>query len=181
MTMMIVVNEQRCLGCKTCVLECAMAHSEAKSLVEAMAAASPPQSRVHVEPAGPLAIPLQCRHCEEAPCITVCPTEAMYRPSQTGPVLIDAEMCIGCKFCMLVCPFGVIDLSRDGKAMVKCDLCIERTEAGQEPACVAGCPTGALEYREVEEWLRERRWETGAQLAAARQDASAPQGGKEPR
>ena len=171
MAKMIVVNEQRCLGCKTCVLECAMAHSEAASLVEALSAASPPQARVHVEPVGQYGIPLQCRHCEEAPCITVCPTEAMHRPTQTGPVLIDAEMCIGCKFCMLVCPFGVIDLSRDGKAMVKCDQCIERTEAGKEPACVAGCPTGALEFRELEEWLRERRREAGAQLAAAQEIA----------
>jgi carbon-monoxide dehydrogenase iron sulfur subunit len=167
MPKMIVVNEGRCLGCRTCQLECALAHCEARTLVEAVRSGARPQARIHLEPMGEFALPLQCRHCEDAPCVMVCPTEAMHRPTETGPVLIDAEMCIGCKFCMLVCPFGVIDLSRDGKAMVKCDQCIERTEAGKEPACVAACPTGALEFREVEEWLRERRREAGAQLAAA--------------
>jgi Fe-S-cluster-containing dehydrogenase component len=57
----------------------------------------------------------------------------------------------------MVCPFGVIDISRDGKAVVKCDLCIERTEAGQEPACVVSCPTGALQFCELTELLIERR------------------------
>jgi len=67
---------------------------------------------------------------------------------------------------MCVCPFGVIDLTPDGKAMIKCDLCIERTEAGQEPACVAGCPTGAMKFREINEWLAQRR-QRGAELLRA--------------
>ena len=167
MAKIIVVNEQRCLACKQCVIECAMAHSEASSLAEALSAATLPQSRVHVEPLKPFGMPMQCRHCEDAVCVTVCPTGAIHRTSDDGPVLLDQDRCIGCKFCMIVCPFGVIDLSRDGKAMVKCDLCIERTEAGQEPACVAGCPTGALEFREVNEWLRERRRRTAERIAAA--------------
>jgi len=167
MAKMIVVNEQRCLGCKTCVLECAMAHSDAKTLIEALNAASPPQPRVHVEPAGQFGIPIQCRHCEDAPCVMVCPTEAIHRPAEHSPVLIDPQRCIGCKFCLLVCPFGVIDLTRDGKATVKCDLCIERIQAGEQPACVAGCPTKALEFCEVDDWLRRRRRATAEKVAAA--------------
>ena len=89
--------------------------------------------------------------------MTVCPTEAIHRVCDTGPVLLNREQCIGCKFCILVCPFGVIDLSRDGKAVVKCDLCIERTEAGEEPACVAACPTGSLRFVELDEMLAQRR------------------------
>ncbi len=166
MAKMIVINEQRCLGCKTCVLECAMAHTEAKSLAEAVGSPSPPQSRVHVEPAGAYGIPLQCRHCQDAPCMTVCPTEAIRRPVENGPVLMEADRCIGCRFCLLVCPFGVIDMSRDGKAMVKCDLCLQRTQEGEDPACVAGCPTGALEYCDVNDWLRRRRQEAAAKIAA---------------
>ena len=171
MAKMIVVNEERCLGCKTCVLECAMAHSQAGSLVEALVSDPPPQSRVHVEPGGRFGIPLQCRHCEDAPCVTICPTEAVHRPDQAGPVLVDQARCIGCKFCMLVCPFGVIDMARDGKATIKCDLCIERTEAGQEPACVAGCPTGALQFTDWDEWLRRRRREAAARISAAGEKA----------
>ena len=118
MSKIIIVNEERCLGCKSCVIECAVAHSHAKDLVEALQAGEKLQSRVHVEPFRDFGMPLQCRHCEDAPCLAICPTEAIHRPSETGPVLIDAERCIGCKFCMIVCPFGVIELSRDGKAMV---------------------------------------------------------------
>jgi carbon-monoxide dehydrogenase iron sulfur subunit len=165
MPKVIVVNEERCLACKQCMIECAMAHTEAESLVEAINSESPPQPRVHVEPAGTFGIPLQCRHCEDAPCITVCPTEAIHRPVENGPVLMDQQRCIGCRFCMIVCPFGVIDLSRDGKAMVKCDLCIDRTQEGEEPACVSGCPTGALEFRELDDYLRERRRRVVDQLA----------------
>jgi carbon-monoxide dehydrogenase iron sulfur subunit len=67
----------------------------------------------------------------------------------------------------MVCPFGVIGLSRDGKAAVKCDLCVQRLEAGKEPACVAGCPTGALVFCELEEFLRRRRRQTAERIASA--------------
>jgi carbon-monoxide dehydrogenase iron sulfur subunit len=176
---MIVVNEDRCLGCRTCMLECAMAHTDARSLAEAIIAETPPQSRVHVVPSGDFGMPLQCRHCEDAPCVIVCPTKAIRRFTENGPVLIESSRCIGCKFCMLVCPFGVVDLSRDGKAMVKCDLCIQRTEAGEEPACVAGCPTGALEFCEADEWLRRHRKAAGERVPVAeeRSEKAASQDG----
>jgi anaerobic carbon-monoxide dehydrogenase iron sulfur subunit len=163
---MIVVNEQRCLACKTCVVECAMAHSDSETLAEALQSGSRPQPRVHVEAAGAGGLPLQCRHCQDAPCITICPTHALDRANQDSPVLVDAERCIGCKFCMIVCPFGVIDLSLDGKAAVKCDLCITRTQAGQEPACVAGCPTGALKFEELGDYVSQRRRQAAQQVAA---------------
>jgi len=146
--------------------ECAMAHSDASDLAEAAQSPEPPQPRIHVEPGQLYGIPLQCRHCQDAPCINVCPTEAMHRDSTTGPVLLDEERCIGCSFCVMACPFGVVDLRPDGKAVVKCDQCIKRTEAGQDPACVAGCPTGALRFVEMDKWLRERRRQTAGRVAA---------------
>jgi carbon-monoxide dehydrogenase iron sulfur subunit len=83
---------------------------------------------------------------------------------------------------MLVCPFGVIDLSSDGKAVTKCDLCLQRTQAGQDPACVAACPTNALRYVEAEEFLRQRRREAARQIAAgadkARQVAAEDKNGR---
>jgi carbon-monoxide dehydrogenase iron sulfur subunit len=84
-------------------------------------------------------------------------------------VLIDKEECIGCKFCLTVCPFGVIDVTRDGKAVVKCDLCIERTKAGQEPACVQACPTGALKLTDEKELAADKRKRTARGLVAATQ------------
>ena len=167
MAKVIVVHSERCLGCRSCQIECALAHTEAPTLVEALRAESPPQPRVHVEPVGESGVPLQCRHCDDAPCMAICPTEAIHRPVADGPVLIDPERCIGCKFCMAVCPFGVIEPARDGKAMIKCDLCVERIAAGQAPACVAACPTGALQFVELDEHLRRRRRAAAVRVAQA--------------
>ncbi len=76
-----------------------------------------------------------------------------------GSVLLDQELCIGCNFCLAVCPFGVIGPSDDGHKVVKCDLCVERLEAGQIPACVASCPMGALRFVEAERYVQEKRGE----------------------
>ena len=166
MAKIIITDEGRCLACKSCMIACAMAHTEAETLVAALGGESLPQSRLHVEPGGAYGVPLKCRHCEDAPCITVCPTEAISRASADGPVILDQDRCIGCRFCMIVCPFGVIDMSRDGKAMIKCDLCIERTKEGELPACVAACPTGAMEYVELNDYLRQRRRQAAQRIAA---------------
>jgi carbon-monoxide dehydrogenase iron sulfur subunit len=171
MTKMVVTHPEHCLGCKTCELECAMAHSNARTLVEALRCQVRPQPRIHVESLGSFGMPMQCRHCEDAPCIVVCPTDAIHRFSDDGPVLLVAEQCIGCRLCLIVCPFGVIEMSRSGTAMVKCDQCLQRTEAGQEPACVSGCPTGALEYTDVTKYLRERRRVAARESAAPSQIA----------
>jgi carbon-monoxide dehydrogenase iron sulfur subunit len=169
MAKVIIVDEQRCLGCKTCMIACAMAHTDAETLAEALGAQTPPQARLHVMPGGRFGVPLQCRHCEDAPCVAICPTEAIRRASEDGPpVLMDRDRCIGCRMCMIVCPFGVIDTARDGKAMIKCDLCIKRTEAGELPACVAACPTKALRFVELDDHLRQRRREVAALVTAGR-------------
>ena len=159
----IVVNVDHCLGCRSCQIACAVAHSRSKTLVGALAEEPRPMPRVTVEAVEGLAVPLQCRHCEDAPCMTVCPTEAIHRPTPDGPVLIEQERCIGCRLCLVACPFGVMALSRDGRAMIKCDLCVDRLAEGALPACVEACPVHALEYREVDEVAAVRR------KAAARQ------------
>ncbi len=168
MARIIVVDAERCLGCKSCVLACAVAHSGVETLAEAVRLAQPPQPRLHVEPVAGAAMPVQCHHCEDAPCMSVCPSGAIHRPSPDGPVLIDPARCIGCKFCVFVCPFGVIELSRSGGAVLKCDQCIERTGAGREPACVEACPTGALRFVELDEELRLRRRQAARRLMSER-------------
>ncbi|MHC4482254.1 MAG: 4Fe-4S dicluster domain-containing protein [Planctomycetota bacterium] len=167
----IAVNIEKCLACKSCEIACALAHSESKVLEEAVAESPRPKRRVTVEAAGNFAVPIQCRHCEDAPCITVCPTAAIHRHQANDPVLIDKERCIGCKFCLAVCPFGVIDITRDGKAVVKCDLCIERTKAGQEPACVEACPTGALKIVSEKELAAAKRKLAARELVLSTQNS----------
>jgi anaerobic carbon-monoxide dehydrogenase iron sulfur subunit len=146
----IVVEPSRCLACRTCEFACAMAHAENQDLVQAVMAGGA-QPRIYLEAAGSLAVPLQCRHCEQAPCVQACPTGALFRADRQAPVLVDQGKCIGCEFCVQVCPFGVIRLSRDGKAIIKCDLCDSRLTQGLEPACVASCPVRALAFEEIQE------------------------------
>ena len=163
----LVIDVKKCFACRSCEIACALVHSKSRVLEDAITESPKPQSMVTVEKAGGFGVPMQCRHCEDAPCITVCPTAAIHRHEMNDPVLIDKERCIGCGFCMMVCPFGVIDMSRDGRAVVKCDLCIKETQAGQEPACVAGCPTGALQFCELTELLIKRRRAAAKQAAMA--------------
>lgn len=156
---MLIVSTEKCLGCRSCELACAVEHSQSRDLIEAIKEDPLPQYRVEVETAGDLILPLQCRHCEDAPCVAVCPTHALEKPSPDSPVSLREDLCIGCKWCILVCPFGVIKLRRDGKAIIKCDLCQQRTKEGREPACVEACPTGALKFMEIEKLARQRRGE----------------------
>jgi len=165
----IMVTIEKCLACKSCEIACAVAHSKSRVLEEAIVERPTPKRRVTIEAAGELAVPLQCRHCEDAPCITVCPTAAIHRDEADGPVLIEQDRCIGCKFCLMVCPFGVIDVSTDGKVMLKCDLCIERTRVGQEPACVEACPTGALKLVDEKELAAHKRQLTAWELVLSTQ------------
>lgn len=169
MAKFIVVDETRCLACKQCMISCALAHSEAETLAQAVTAGTPIQPRVHVEPVGEYGMPMQCRHCSDAPCVAICPTGAIARSADDAPVLIDRQRCIGCQYCLLACPFGAIDMVRDGKAVLKCDMCIELTEAGGEPACVSACPTCALTFREIDDWLKQRRRKAAELLQTAGQ------------
>jgi len=165
----IMVDIEKCLACKSCEIACAVAHSQSKNLEEAIGEMPKPQRRVTVLSAGEFAVPLQCRHCEDAPCIAVCPTGAIHRQAAEGPVLIEKDKCIGCRYCLVVCPFGVIELSGDGKAMVKCDLCFERAEAGQEPACVEACPTKALKLVSEKELAADKRRRAAQDLVSSTQ------------
>ncbi len=156
---MIVVDVKKCVGCHTCELSCAVEHSKTKNLLTAVSEKPLPKSRIAVETSEGMNLPLQCRHCEEPPCLNVCPTEAITKKELGEAVLIDDELCIGCKSCVLVCPFGAIALSPDQKAVFKCDLCVERLSKGQIPACVSTCPTRALLFTSADQLTKEKRRE----------------------
>ena len=159
MKKVIYIDVEKCLGCRSCEVQCAVAHSAAKSLVEAVREDPLPLPRVQVEVAEDLVLPLQCRHCEEAPCVAVCPSGALKKLGPEQPVIFDDERCIGCMTCVLACPFGLIRPDRK-HAVVKCDFCIERQEQGEEPACVAACPTHAIQVRTLDEVVRQARRKT---------------------
>lgn len=164
---MLVVNAALCVGCHSCELACAVAHSASKELFQAILEEPRPSPRVTVAQGEGFAVPLQCRQCENAPCVAVCPTRALDRSDPDSPVILEHDLCIGCKWCVLVCPFGVIRMDEHAHAIIKCDLCIERLKQGQLPACVVACPTGALTFKTMDEVLDEKRKATLRELKCA--------------
>lgn len=130
----------RCLGCEECVEACAREHNWK------------PRNKVVWVANHTVPVQLRCLHCDEAPCIEVCPVEAIERRDD-GIVLIDDEKCIGCTGCTLVCPYGAPRYDPESKKALKCDLCRHRIDSDQNlvPACVEVCPTQALLFGEKEE------------------------------
>jgi sulfite dehydrogenase (quinone) subunit SoeB len=93
--------------------------------------------------------PKSCLHCEDAACVTVCPTGASYKRAEDGIVLVNESLCIGCKLCSWACPYGAREFDADEGVMKKCTLCIDRiynenlAPEERQPACVMVCPTKA--------------------------------------
>ena len=159
MDKILFVDSSKCLGCHSCELACSVSHTEQKDLLQAIINGSRMPTKIILEMHETSSVPIHCRHCDDAPCITVCPTGAISRPTSGGPVVLNNEKCIGCHSCILVCPFGVIRIDTDGRTLIKCDLCFERLTEGQIPACAEACITGAIRYITVEEFTAMRRTE----------------------
>jgi electron transport protein HydN len=152
----IMADPARCVGCHTCELACAVAHTSADSVLGAVLAGERLVPRNRVVQVAEVKLPTQCRQCEDAPCVRVCPTGATYQTETYTAV--NQAVCIACRLCMMVCPFGAIRITtaevdgRAKRAATKCDLCVERP-AG--PACVEACPTRTLSLRLPREVMLE--------------------------
>lgn len=104
-------------------------------------------------------LPMTCRHCSNAPCITACPEEAIGR-REDGTVAISAELCIGCLECLSACPFGAPQYNEERGIMEKCNLCLPRLEKGLPPACAQTCPAGAIYFgdaAQITERVRQQK------------------------
>lgn len=157
----IFVRLDRCQGCKSCEIACAVEHSASKNLYEAVSEKPLPVRRLYVEIAEGLKIPLICRHCEDAPCVAVCRTGAMSKDPILGFVDRDAARCVGCWMCAMICPYGVIGGQLEVRKAVKCDRCKDL----EEPACVHACPTRALIFATPSEFTEMMRKEAAARIA----------------
>jgi formate dehydrogenase iron-sulfur subunit len=106
-----------------------------------------------------------CKHCTHAACLDVCPTGAIIR-TEYGTVVVQADVCNGCGYCVPACPYGVLDRREEDGRVFKCTLCYDRLKGGLEPACAQACPTKSIQFGPLDE-LRERADE---RLAAVVED-----------
>ena len=133
MDKVLVINHEKCTGCRLCELVCAVKHD---------GISNPTRSRIRVmkwEMEG-LYIPMSCQQCEDAPCMNGCPVGAISRNEELNCVEVDYEICIGCRTCVSVCPFGAMTYNAVDHKVIKCDLC------DGDPQCARFCEVQAIEY-----------------------------------
>ncbi len=145
----IIVIPEKCLGCKSCEIECSLSHSGQRNLSFTVLSNNIPG--ITVKQSGIFAVPIQCCHCEAAPCVAACPSGAITKDEKTSAIIINQDICVGCDACVIVCPYGIPKLEPKKGGTIKCDFCFARLKKGQKPACVCGCPTGALRFEIIEE------------------------------
>jgi Fe-S-cluster-containing dehydrogenase component/formate-dependent nitrite reductase membrane component NrfD len=135
-----VIDQTRCIGCHACTVACKEENGVPlgafRTWVKYVEKGEYPNTRRH------FAV-LRCNHCDNAPCVTICPTVALYRRPD-GIVDFDGSRCIGCKSCMQACPYDALYIDPGTHTAAKCHFCAHRIEKGLEPACVIVCPERAI-------------------------------------
>ena len=165
----LVIDLNVCVGCHACVTSCKQWNTSGSAgpLADLNAYGANPTgtffNRVQTYEAGSypdtetIHFPKSCLHCEDPPCVPVCPTGASYKRKEDGIVLVDYDKCIGCKYCAWACPYGARELDEERQVMTKCTLCVDRIydeqlpKEDRKPACVKACPTGARLFGDVKD------------------------------
>mgnify|MGYP005815356543 CR=1 FL=1 len=165
------LDVQRCIGCHSCEVACRAYNS----LPPRTLGTSGPRWRQVVTlqngtfPNVTISnVSLSCMHCGKPACEAVCPTGAISKRADDGIVVVDPTKCIGCRYCFFACPFGVPQYGEDGM-MQKCNFCLDRTEQGLLPACVAACPADALHAGTLEELSQLASGRAAERLASSTQ------------
>ena len=156
----LVVDFDKCTGCRICELWCSFIKTKTSN---------PTKSRVRVvkQVSEGINIPVMCQHCPEPPCAAACPVDAISRDEETGIVTLDMGLCIGCEQCVNDCPFGALRIDSSTEEVFMCDLC------GGEPECVSVCPNEAIQYLEADREGLARKQQSMEELGGALRLASA--------
>jgi anaerobic carbon-monoxide dehydrogenase iron sulfur subunit len=156
----LYIDYQKCTGCRLCELICAVKHH---------GISNPTRSRIKVmkwEQEG-LYVPMSCQQCQDAPCLNVCPVKAISRDEELGRVMVDYDVCIGCRSCVAVCPFGAMSFNVIDKQVFKCDLC------DGDPQCVRFCDRKAVDYVSPDDVSIDKQRVAAERLSKAGKEASA--------
>jgi formate dehydrogenase iron-sulfur subunit len=162
--MAILTDVTRCTGCEKCVVACKQQNHDGPDTAFAWqrdpsGLSATRRTTILSAPGGRFAR-MQCRHCLDPACVQACIVAAL-RKNQDGAVTYDPSVCIGCRYCMIVCPFELIRYEWGSAApkVIKCTLCWDAVHSGQirEPACIAACPTKATIFGTRDELLAEAK------------------------
>ena len=159
MSAAILTDVTRCIGCLECVVACKQYHeldvdvprrwhqNDGLSARNWTSILRKPDRHF---------VRKQCRHCLDPACVSVCPVGALHETKE-GAVIYDIGKCIGCRYCMIACPYGIprYDWEQPAPYIQKCDMCYERIRQGQQPACTSVCPTKATIFGDRDELLKE--------------------------
>lgn len=142
-----VIDNRKCIGCHACTVACKSEHDVPigvnRTWVKQTEKGEFPNTRRVFSV-------LRCNHCTNAPCVSICPTEALFI-REDGIVDFDARRCIGCKSCMQACPYDALYIDPETHTAAKCNYCAHRTDIGLEPACVNVCPEEAIVSGDLED------------------------------
>jgi len=142
-----LLDSESCIGCHACTVACKSEHDVPlgvnRTWVKYIETGSFPDADRHFSV-------MRCNHCDDAPCISICPTNALFRAAN-GVVDFDDDNCIGCKGCMNACPYDAIYINPDTNTANKCNFCNHRIEQGLEPSCVVVCPTHAIKVADLDD------------------------------
>lgn len=162
----LVIDLDVCVGCHACAVICKEWNTGGygAALSDQDPYGTPSGTwlnRIHTFEAGEGAdartvhFPKSCLHCDDAPCVPVCPTGASYKRAHDGIVLVDEDICIGCGLCAWACPYGAREMDQAEGVMKKCTLCVDRiydqtlAKQDREPACVRTCPASARHFGDL--------------------------------
>jgi len=170
----MVIDLERCIGCYACTIACKMENGISQGSwirVDTMGGQQIDTAKGEYPNLSMLYLPRLCMHCQDAPCVEVCPTGACYK-REDGIVLVDYDKCVGCKYCIVACPYTTRYHNKEGSgyfaaeptpdeklgyqqhklgAAEKCTFCMHRVERGEEPACVEACPTSARHFGNLDD------------------------------
>jgi len=152
MQKVILVDQDKCTGCRLCEMVCSVKHE---------GVSNPSRSRISIIKwfMEGFFMPMVCQQCMEAPCVAVCPKDALSRDEVLETVKLDYDLCIGCKMCVTACPFGGMGIDTVANKVIKCDLC------DGDPQCVRFCFPGALQFVEANAVNLRKKREAATKLA----------------
>ena len=149
----IITDLNKCVGCLSCVVACKSENDvPIGKFWDTVVRVGPTPRYEGAQPpdVDMYFLPLGCQHCAEAPCVGVCPTGASFK-NDNGVVEIDAETCIGCGLCVSACPYGARYVNEEIGTAQKCTLCVQKTDRGELPQCVAQCCARARFFGDLDE------------------------------